>query len=81
MSTRYLKGERFRVRSTGFAPQLHVDTSTQQENANAVASLWRAKAFPPLYPSNCCGAETNFVARLGAKDRRRCRQCGSEQNY
>lgn len=37
MSTRYRKGERFRVRSTGFAPPLHVDTSTPEENAGAVA--------------------------------------------
>lgn len=32
--------------------------------------------------SRCCGVETDFVARNGgAKDRRRCRQCGGEQVY
>ncbi len=79
MSTRYRKGERFRVRSEGFAPPLHIDQSTQLENAAAVARALRPAA--PLYPSNCCSAETEFVARLGSKDRRRCRQCGGEQAY
>lgn len=40
MSTRYIKGERFRVRATGYAPQLLVDESTREENIDAVTALF-----------------------------------------
>lgn len=39
VSTRYRKGERFRVRSTGYAPPLDVDASTLEENRAAVAGV------------------------------------------
>jgi hypothetical protein len=40
MSTRYRKGERFRVRSKGCAPPpLHVDHSTAEENAAGVMRM------------------------------------------
>lgn len=43
MSTRYRKGERFRVRATGYAPALHVDRSTLEENEAAVLELLAAE--------------------------------------
>jgi hypothetical protein len=49
--------------------------------AQQLAERLVAQPLAPIYPSHCCGAETDFVARLGSKDRRRCRQCGGEDRY
>lgn len=44
MSTRYIKGERFRVRSSGaIPPRLHSDDSTPTENRERVAAVLAAE--------------------------------------
>lgn len=50
MSSRYRKGERFRVRSTGYAPPLYVDTSTAEENTVSVAAMLERERPEGLRP-------------------------------
>lgn len=77
MSTRYRKGERFRVQAAGaLPPPLLVDRSTPEENQRAVAGLLDAEPlrvicawcpdFDPLSPSNK-GASHGMCPACAAK--------------
>ena len=44
---------------------------------SAALTAAQVKEMTPCYPSPCCGLETEFVARRGGRDLRRC-PCGQE---